>query len=199
MVEAALNVTAEQVIEWDASGTLLVAKEQGAKERPRACIRVPATTSGWRWRSSRTSSGATSLRRWASPTTPGGGPRTAAGPAPAPSTAAWPPGARNAPRKKQPTFSRTPVSRPPRLSAAVTSPSIRSCAIGRLFELEDHPVTGRHEIPTLPFRFTGVAAWMSSPSPTLGQHNDEVLGEMASPSELAELRRAGVIGDRLHG
>jgi crotonobetainyl-CoA:carnitine CoA-transferase CaiB-like acyl-CoA transferase len=68
-----------------------------------------------------------------------------------------------------------------------------------LFEVEDHPVTGRHEIPGLPFRFSRVDRWAPRPSPTLGEHNDEVLGEVASPEELGRLRAAGVIGERLAG
>jgi crotonobetainyl-CoA:carnitine CoA-transferase CaiB-like acyl-CoA transferase len=68
-----------------------------------------------------------------------------------------------------------------------------------LFELEDHPVTGTTELPTLPFRFASVGAWMRFPSPTLGQHNDEVLGEIAADAELETLREAGAIGDRMAG
>ncbi|MCU1487169.1 MAG: L-carnitine dehydratase/bile acid-inducible protein [Actinomycetia bacterium] len=67
----------------------------------------------------------------------------------------------------------------------------------RLFEVEDHPVTGRTDVPTMPFRFASVERWMRLPSPTLGQHNDEVLGEVADADELAALRRAGAIGERM--
>jgi crotonobetainyl-CoA:carnitine CoA-transferase CaiB-like acyl-CoA transferase len=67
----------------------------------------------------------------------------------------------------------------------------------RLFEEEDHPVTGTHPIPGLPFRFDHVDRWARRPSPTIGQHNDEVLGEVASPEELTELRAARVIGEGL--
>jgi crotonobetainyl-CoA:carnitine CoA-transferase CaiB-like acyl-CoA transferase len=66
-----------------------------------------------------------------------------------------------------------------------------------LFEVEDHPITGRTELPTLPFRFRSVERWMRRPSPTLGQHNDEVLGEVAGAEELSALRSAGAIGDRV--
>ena len=69
----------------------------------------------------------------------------------------------------------------------------------RLFEVEDHPVTGHTELPMLPFRFASIDRWMRRPSPTLGQHNDEVLGEVAGPEELAALRAAGAIGDRVTG
>jgi crotonobetainyl-CoA:carnitine CoA-transferase CaiB-like acyl-CoA transferase len=69
-----------------------------------------------------------------------------------------------------------------------------------LFETEDHPVTGAHEVPTMPFRFGRVAAWLHRVSPTLGQHNDEVLSEAGYSSEhLAALRTAGVVGERLAG
>lgn len=67
----------------------------------------------------------------------------------------------------------------------------------QLFEVEDHPVTGRHEIPAMPFRFSRVDRWATRPSPTLGQHNDEVLSDVASPDELERLRQSGVIGDRV--
>ncbi len=67
----------------------------------------------------------------------------------------------------------------------------------RLFEDEDHPVTGRHPIPGLPFRFSRVERWVHGPSPTIGQHNDEVLGEVATSEELQALREAGVIGEGL--
>jgi crotonobetainyl-CoA:carnitine CoA-transferase CaiB-like acyl-CoA transferase len=69
----------------------------------------------------------------------------------------------------------------------------------RLFEDEDHPVTGTHPIPGLPFRFSRVERWSRRPSPTIGQHNDEVLGEVASPEELEQLRAKGVIGEGLRG
>jgi crotonobetainyl-CoA:carnitine CoA-transferase CaiB-like acyl-CoA transferase len=67
----------------------------------------------------------------------------------------------------------------------------------RLFEVEDHPVTGAHQVPTLPFRFATVDRWLRRPSPTLGQHNEEVLAEVASPEELAALRARGLIGEVL--
>jgi crotonobetainyl-CoA:carnitine CoA-transferase CaiB-like acyl-CoA transferase len=66
-----------------------------------------------------------------------------------------------------------------------------------LFEPERHPVTGDHDLPTLPFRFSRVPAWLRRPSPTLGEHNDEVLAELGLPAdEIAALGALGVIGDR---
>jgi crotonobetainyl-CoA:carnitine CoA-transferase CaiB-like acyl-CoA transferase len=66
-----------------------------------------------------------------------------------------------------------------------------------LFEVEHHPVSGPHEVPTMPFRFASIATWCTRAAPTLGQHNDEVLGEIATADELASLREQGIIGERL--
>jgi crotonobetainyl-CoA:carnitine CoA-transferase CaiB-like acyl-CoA transferase len=69
-----------------------------------------------------------------------------------------------------------------------------------LFETEHHPVTGPHPVPTLPFRFAHVAGWLHAPSPTLGQHNDEVLGALGvDAKERDALRARHVIGERLVG
>jgi crotonobetainyl-CoA:carnitine CoA-transferase CaiB-like acyl-CoA transferase len=69
-----------------------------------------------------------------------------------------------------------------------------------LFETEDHPVTGPHPVPTLPFHFTRVAGWLRAASPTLGQHNDEVLGEVGVDAEARDaLRARHVIGEQLIG
>jgi crotonobetainyl-CoA:carnitine CoA-transferase CaiB-like acyl-CoA transferase len=67
-------------------------------------------------------------------------------------------------------------------------------------EVEDHAVTGSARIPMVPFRYAGRAGkpWMSRTSPTLGEHNDEILGgELGlTAAELAHLREIAVIGDR---
>jgi crotonobetainyl-CoA:carnitine CoA-transferase CaiB-like acyl-CoA transferase len=69
-----------------------------------------------------------------------------------------------------------------------------------IFENEDHPVTSSHPVPTLPFRFAHVAGWLRAPSPTLGQHNDVVLGELGVDADArAALRQRHVIGERLVG
>jgi crotonobetainyl-CoA:carnitine CoA-transferase CaiB-like acyl-CoA transferase len=49
----------------------------------------------------------------------------------------------------------------------------------------------------MPFRFSRIDRWATRPSPTLGQHNDEVLSEVTTEDELNQLREAGVIGDRV--
>ncbi|MSO78666.1 MAG: CoA transferase [Acidimicrobiia bacterium] len=67
------------------------------------------------------------------------------------------------------------------------------------FEVEHHAVTGPHNIPTIPFRFARHdRGWVHRPAPTLGQHNDEVLRELLglSDEELAALRADQLIGER---
>jgi crotonobetainyl-CoA:carnitine CoA-transferase CaiB-like acyl-CoA transferase len=70
------------------------------------------------------------------------------------------------------------------------------------FEVEEHPVTGSNRLPMVPFVFRNRAGgWMRRPSPMLGEHNDEVLGELLglSSDDLASLRERGLIGDRPRG
>jgi crotonobetainyl-CoA:carnitine CoA-transferase CaiB-like acyl-CoA transferase len=69
------------------------------------------------------------------------------------------------------------------------------------FERLEHPEAGAQDYAGLPLRPAPDAGWCRRPPPTLGQHNDEVLGDEAglSSQERAELRRAQVIGDRPRG
>jgi crotonobetainyl-CoA:carnitine CoA-transferase CaiB-like acyl-CoA transferase len=70
----------------------------------------------------------------------------------------------------------------------------------RLFEVEHHEVTGSHEIPTLPFRFSRVEHWLRGPAPTLGRDNDQVLAELGySPADIGRLRQAGIVGEEPAG
>ncbi len=67
------------------------------------------------------------------------------------------------------------------------------------FQCLDHPHTGRSRYPGLPFGWDGRGTrWLRRPPPTLGQHNDEILGgELGlSREELAELRAKKIIGER---
>ena len=55
---------------------------------------------------------------------------------------------------------------------------------------------------TFPFRLPGEEGPVHRrPAPTLGQHNDEVFGEILGlpDAEIAGLREAGVIGETLAG
>ena len=64
-----------------------------------------------------------------------------------------------------------------------------------------HPVTGTHELPGLPMRFSGMDRWYRAPSPTLGQDTAAVLRELVGldDTEIASLRAEGIIGERPAG
>jgi crotonobetainyl-CoA:carnitine CoA-transferase CaiB-like acyl-CoA transferase len=66
------------------------------------------------------------------------------------------------------------------------------------FETVDHEVLGTHPVSVLPFKWSGIDRWIRDPAPTLGQDNRAVLmGVLGLPDdELAELEAAQVIGDR---
>jgi crotonobetainyl-CoA:carnitine CoA-transferase CaiB-like acyl-CoA transferase len=69
----------------------------------------------------------------------------------------------------------------------------------QFFQTMDHPFTGDTRYPGVPMRFSALPRAMHlRPPPTLGQHNDEVLGGELGLSEddLERLREAKVIGDR---
>ncbi|MHA3021740.1 CoA transferase [Mycobacterium sp. BMJ-28] len=62
----------------------------------------------------------------------------------------------------------------------------------------DHAQLGRHRLPGLPFRLAGRdTPWFSRPAPMLGQHNDEVLRAAGyTTAQLAQLRVDGIVGER---
>lgn len=64
-----------------------------------------------------------------------------------------------------------------------------------------HPVTGERAYPGWPVRFSFAPSHHRFVSPTLGQHNEEILGgELGlSAEDLAELRAKGVIGEQPAG
>ncbi len=69
------------------------------------------------------------------------------------------------------------------------------------FEEITHPELGRHPVPGVPFRYASRKCWIRSPSPTLGQHNREILGELLglSDAEIERLESEEVIGTRPKG
>jgi crotonobetainyl-CoA:carnitine CoA-transferase CaiB-like acyl-CoA transferase len=63
----------------------------------------------------------------------------------------------------------------------------------------DHPVVGRHEVAGLPFRRRGQSgSWFGVPAPLLGQHNREILQGLLGVDDerLARLEAHGVVGTR---
>ena len=69
------------------------------------------------------------------------------------------------------------------------------------FETPEHPVVGAMPLPSLPFRYASLDHWLRSSAPTLGQHNEEVLQGILhlSDEEILELEAQGIIGNRLEG
>lgn len=91
-------------------------------------------------------------------------------------------------------------------------PAERVLTADRMYEIEqldareyyadlEHPITGRHRFPGWPFRISpGPARHHRTPSPTLGQHNGEVLAALGlTDEEIEQLRMHEVIGNRLRG
>ena len=70
------------------------------------------------------------------------------------------------------------------------------------YETVEHPVAGAQPYPRLPMRFAvGPERHIMHPAPTLGQHNDAVLGDRLGLDADARsaLREAGVVGERPQG
>ncbi|HTU29550.1 MAG TPA: CoA transferase [Solirubrobacteraceae bacterium] len=73
----------------------------------------------------------------------------------------------------------------------------------RFPESFSHRVVGEHRVLGIPFRLAsrGEESWMRRPAPTLGEHNDEVFMSLLgrSAGELRDREAAGVIGNRPWG
>ncbi len=204
MVEAALNVAAEQVIEYSAEGQVMGRQgNRGPNAAPQgvyrcrgddAWVAIAAETDG----------------HWAALVRVVGEPEWAASVDLTSAAArrnqhdvidryleAWT-GTRS-PQEVADLLSASGVPAEPVIAARdiVCNPQLQ---FRGLFETEDHPVTGAHSIPTLPFRLGHVLQWLRRPSPTLGQDNDEVLAELGVDTDERDLlEKRGVIGDRLAG
>ena len=74
----------------------------------------------------------------------------------------------------------------------VNSPQIR--ARGFMQELE-HPLAGKIEYPTYPFKFSETPVKLAKPAPLLGEHNEEIYIRRLGfgKEELVRLREAGII------
>jgi len=65
------------------------------------------------------------------------------------------------------------------------------------FEPVAHPVVGCQPTMGAPFRYASVERWLTRAAPVVGEHNAEILRELGlRDAEIAELAAAGVIGDR---
>ncbi|HBU02311.1 MAG TPA: CoA transferase [Acidimicrobiaceae bacterium] len=78
------------------------------------------------------------------------------------------------------------------LSAAEMVDDPHAIAIG-MFEEFDHPVVGRARLPRHPTQFHATPASLGFGAPALGQHTDDVLGELGLGAQIERLRAAGVV------
>jgi crotonobetainyl-CoA:carnitine CoA-transferase CaiB-like acyl-CoA transferase len=79
-----------------------------------------------------------------------------------------------------------------------TNPQLKA---RRYFETPDHPVVGAMPLPSMPFRYASIDRWQRTPAATIGQHNTEVLGGALglSSAALLTLEAQGIIGTRPKG
>jgi crotonobetainyl-CoA:carnitine CoA-transferase CaiB-like acyl-CoA transferase len=206
MIEAALNMAAEQVVEYSASGRLL---ERTANRGPAAApqgVYPAAGTEEWlalavatdtQWETLRAELGDPAWARDPALATDAG--RRAAHDALDEHLTRW-----CAERDARGTAEQLAAAGVPAAHVVDAREIAHNPQLVHhgFFEVEDHPVTGSHPLPVLPFQFRSRSApWLRSAAPLLGQHNDEVLGGLLGldESELADLRAAGVIGDRPKG
>lgn len=65
----------------------------------------------------------------------------------------------------------------------------------RFYELVEHCEVGTHYMPSQPYRMRGIDRWITNATPTLGQHNHEILTELGlSAAEITSLEESGTIG-----
>jgi crotonobetainyl-CoA:carnitine CoA-transferase CaiB-like acyl-CoA transferase len=69
------------------------------------------------------------------------------------------------------------------------------------FERPEHPVVGAMPLPSLPFRYESIECWLRAPAPTLGRDNERVLCGLLGlgASDLQQLEADGIIGTRPEG
>jgi crotonobetainyl-CoA:carnitine CoA-transferase CaiB-like acyl-CoA transferase len=200
MVESVLNAAAEQVAEYGSSGTLLCRDgNRGPHAAPQGVYRAAgedewvavAVANDDQWRSLRSLLGDPTWARSDDLTNPDG--RHRAHDLIDRQLTSWS-SQRPAEESAQMLLDvgiPSAVVIPPREVAA--NPQLRYRG---LFEVEEHAVTGAHEIPTLPFRFSRVGSWLRSPAPTLGRDNGAVLESLGySPAAINELRQSGLVGE----
>ena len=86
-----------------------------------------------------------------------------------------------------------PVGAVNNIGQVVEHPQV--AARGSLVDI-DHPSAGTVRVVGVPVRLSATPGSVRTPSPTLGQHTEQVLQQMLgkSEAEIADLRKAGVLG-----
>jgi crotonobetainyl-CoA:carnitine CoA-transferase CaiB-like acyl-CoA transferase len=200
LIESALNVSAEQVLEYTAYGALL---ERDGNRSPGAAPQGVYACQGdeqWLAVSIENDEQWHHLRRalgdpaWAAdPSLSGPDDRRRAHDAIDKHLAAWAAGQRLADAVELLTGHGVPAAAVADHRAVSSHPLMTERGF---FEWCDHPVVGRHPLFGMPFRYSGIDRWIRTPAPTLGEHNAEVLGGVLglSDEDLAVLAAAKVIG-----
>jgi crotonobetainyl-CoA:carnitine CoA-transferase CaiB-like acyl-CoA transferase len=202
LLETALNIGAEQVVEYTATGRVLardsnrgpLSAPQGlypcAEEGEYVAIAVPDDDA---WRALREALGDPAWAR--EPALAGAAGRRAAHDAIDEYLSAWTRGQRRDDAAE--ILSSAGVPAEAVINAHSLMPNAQLEHRG-FFQTMEHPVTGKTRYPGFPMGFSALGGGLHrSPPPTLGQHNDEVLLELGlSEEEIARLREAKVIGER---
>ncbi len=201
MFEAALNISAELIVEWTAYGNSL--SREGSRSPWAAPQGVYATDTPERWL---VVSVATD-DQWSALVDALGRPDWATDPALATHSgrraahdlldeklAAW--AAETDADKAVDLLVGAGVPAAPSFDARHTSEHPQFVA-RRYYETLDHPVVGVRAHPSVPFRYASVDRWLRTAAPMLGQHNHEILTELGlSPEEISELEASDLIGTK---
>jgi crotonobetainyl-CoA:carnitine CoA-transferase CaiB-like acyl-CoA transferase len=204
MVEAALNAAAEQIVEYGAAGTILRRDgNRGPVAAPQGVYRCGgddrwvalAVVTDWQWRTLRRLLGEPS---WSiDPSLDDASGRRRMHDLIDDELSAWAAGQDAKEVSSRLCSEGIPCEVVTRPRDIASNPQLQARS---LFELVHHPVTGDHEVPVLPLRFGRVGSWIRSPAPTLGQHNEEILGDLGlQGTDIEQLRHKGIVGERLAG
>ena len=206
MVESALCIAAEQVVEWSAYGRRM--EREGNRSSLAApqglypCADGPAAADKWlalsiatdaQWRALREVLGEPAWAKDPALDTRSG--RRAAHDAIDAELRAWTQCRDRAELVARLRARGIPASEVANASRISGNPQLQA---RRYFEVPEHPVVGAMPIPSLPYRLEGMDRWLRTSAPTLGQDNERVLRTLLglSPDELRELEAEGVIGTR---
>jgi len=202
MVEAALNAAADQVLEWQAYGKLLV------RDGNRGPVAAPQNLYACRGQEQWLALAVVTDEQWRGLVEVLGGPAWASDPTLATRAGRrarhdvidaeltrWCAGQERDALVAQLLARGVPAAPVLHPREAAANPQMRARGF---FQLETHPVTGAHELPGLPMHFSDLERWYRSPAPTLGQHTEEVLRDLLDLDHetIAELRAEGIIGER---